>query len=68
MDALKNFYLNNKKIIIAVLLGCIIGNFYWYFIGCFWGTYPLSSEWWFNTLGGGILSGFILCLFEKRII
>lgn len=67
MENLQTFFLNNKKVLIAILLGCIVGIVYWYFIGCFWGTYPFSAEWWFNALNGGLLFGFFVCLLEKRI-
>ncbi len=65
MKKILQFIHNNAKILIGVLGGVILGYLYWYYIGCYWGTYPLSAECWVNCSYGGILGGFVMSLFNR---
>ena len=40
-------------------IGALIAYFYWFYIGIYWGTYPLSSEWWVNCIYGGLYGGLL---------
>ncbi|MDL2299605.1 DUF6132 family protein [Bacteroides sp. OttesenSCG-928-E20] len=54
----------NKLVLVTFAAGAILGLVYWFHFGCYWGTYPLSSEWWVNGIYGGILAN----LFREFII
>lgn len=62
------FISNNSKVFLAILGGILLGYVYWYNYGCYWGSYPLSSEWWLNCICGGLLGGFVSCILEDRIL
>lgn len=62
---MKTFLLNNKLIIIGLILGAIAGYAYWYFIGCTAGTCPITSKPTNSTLYGTVMGGLILSIFKK---
>jgi len=66
-QSIKIFLQVNKVVLIGILIGAILGYIYWEYIGCYWGTYPLSAVCWINCLTGGIMGGFV-CSFwvEER--
>lgn len=53
------FILRNKIILVAMLVGLVLGCLHWYFWGCYWGTYPYSSELWTNCCMGSLFGGFV---------
>lgn len=61
---LSAFINSNKVVLLSMLAGIIIAYFYWLNFGIYWGTYPLSSEWWVNCIYGCFIGGFIstLCM------
>ncbi|MFT3993518.1 MAG: hypothetical protein QM660_04375 [Dysgonomonas sp.] len=65
MGYIKQFISLNSKILLAMLIGCILGYIYWYYLGCYWGTYPLSSECWVDCSIGALFSGFVVSLFNE---
>ncbi len=62
-----NPFFNNTKLRIpfAVLTGAAIGYAYYYFIGCYSGTCPITSTWHVSTLYGA-LGGFLIGLPNKK--
>ncbi|MDR1500832.1 MAG: hypothetical protein LBT43_00060 [Prevotella sp.] len=51
----------------GICLGALLGYLHWFYWGCYWGTYPLSSECWVNCAYGGLFVGYIVIgLFRKR--
>ncbi|NDV93338.1 hypothetical protein D0T84_00190 [Dysgonomonas sp. 521] len=60
------FIYNNKIVLIGILLGIIAGYTYWYYVTCYWGTYPLSAEWWVNCGLGAILGGLFATLYNRE--
>ncbi len=55
--------LKNKifKLILFSLIGFVGGYAYYYFIGCYNGTCPITSKWYTSSLYGmliGIIAGF----------
>ncbi|MFM7769577.1 MAG: DUF6132 family protein [Bacteroidota bacterium] len=45
----------NKRSLIAVLVGCLLGWVYYYFVGCSNGSCVISSNWYISVPYGGIL-------------
>ncbi|WP_081852545.1 hypothetical protein [Prevotella sp. 10(H)] len=68
MEKLHIFLTNNGTVILGMLLGLMVGFAHWYYFGCYWGTYPLSSECWVNCSFGIIVGGFISCLLRTKKI
>ncbi|NDW17572.1 hypothetical protein D0T53_01410 [Dysgonomonas sp. 216] len=56
----------NKYVLLGLVVGVVLGFLHWYFFGCYWGVYPMSSECWFNCTAGSLFGGFIFSLFDKR--
>lgn len=67
MKEVMTFVYSNRTALIIFLAGSVIGYIYWYYIGCYWGTYPLSSEWWVNCIYGGIVANIIMSLRRNNI-
>lgn len=68
MKSLFLFFRLNRKVLIGMLAGTIIGFLYWYFYACYWGTYPMSAEWWVNCSFGAIFGGFLATLYKAHRI
>lgn len=66
MKDILTFIVNNKIVIIGLLLGLTLGFIHWYYFACYWGTYPLSSECWVNCSYGTITGGFIASLIDNK--
>ncbi|MDU1890973.1 MAG: hypothetical protein E6767_09810 [Dysgonomonas sp.] len=66
MKKLCIFIFLNRKILIAMLIGGILGYFHWFFWGCYWGTYPMSAVWWVNCCYGGLFFGLFASLKGSR--
>lgn len=66
-EAITTFVYSNRTALKVFLAGSVIGYIYWYYFGCYWGTYPLSSEWWVNCIYGGIVANIIMNLKRNNI-
>lgn len=64
---MKTFLQHNLKILTGMIIGLAIGFIHWYLWGYTWGTYPMSSECWFNCIIGSLFGGFIICLIDENI-
>ncbi len=60
------FIKSNWITLIFIFIGIILGYLHWYHWGCYWGTYPFSSELWVNCCYGGLFSGFICSFFQEK--
>lgn len=63
-----DFLTINRRPLIAISCGIILGYIHWYYWGCYWGSYPFSSELSVNCCYGGLFIGFINSLFQKENI
>lgn len=57
---MKKWFLNNKLIVIGVIIGGISGYLYYYFVGCSTGTCAISSNPYNSTLYFSILGGLLM--------
>lgn len=62
MRTIRTFIHFNKTSLVAFLIGALVGYVYWYYLGCYWGTMPLSSEWWVNAIYGGLVANILINL------
>ena len=63
---MKNFLLQNKLLIIGIVLGAVVGFMYWKLVGCFNGTCTLTSKWYNSTVYGAVMGGLFLSIFKKE--
>jgi phage shock protein E len=63
---MKKWLLNNKLIVIGVLLGFVVGYLYYYFVGCASGTCAITSSPINSTLYFGILGGLIINIIKPN--
>ena len=54
-----SFLRENSTVIVLIVLGILIGYFYWYNWGIYYGTLPLSSECWVNCTYGELFGGLV---------
>ena len=62
---MNKWLINNKFIIIGVLLGAIAGFLYWKQIGCTSGTCLITSKWHNSTAYGAVMGGLLFSMFRK---
>jgi phage shock protein E len=62
---MKNWVLNNKWVIIGIIIGAIGGYLYWKQIGCSNGTCMITSKWHNSTAYGALMGGLLFNLFKK---
>lgn len=49
-----------KYIIIAgIIVGALAGFSYWYYVGCYTGTCPITSNWHISSVYGGVMGGLL---------
>lgn len=65
---MKSFIKTNDKVLIGMFSGLVLGYVHWYYWGCCWGTFPMSSECWFNCLIGLLFGGFVASLIANKEI
>ena len=53
-----NWLKTKKMLVIGILLGALVGYFYWGFVGCASGTCSITSVLWRSTLYGALMGGF----------
>lgn len=66
MKILSRFVTNNWFVLLGMIVGFMIGYIHWFYFGCYWGTYPMSSNIWVNLLSGMIFGGFVASLIEEE--
>ena len=62
---MNKWLINNKFIILGVLLGAIAGFIYWKQIGCTSGTCLITSKWHNSTAYGAVMGGLLFSMFRK---
>lgn len=63
---MKKWFLNNKLIVIGVLIGGIAGYLYYYFVGCSTGTCAISSNPYNSTVYFSILGGLLMSIIKPE--
>lgn len=66
MNPLKNFFKKNLLTIAGIILGALGGYLYFYYIGCYSGTCPITSRPINSTLYGAVTGGLLLNIFQKE--
>lgn len=61
-----NFLLNNKFVILGIILGTIGGYLYYHFVGCSSGTCAITSKPLNRSLYGGVMGGLLISIFKKE--
>lgn len=46
-------------IIAGIMIGLLAGYSYWYYIGCYSGTCPITSNWHISSVYGGVMGGLL---------
>lgn len=64
---MKNFFFQNRLMIIGILLGSVAGFLYWKFVGCSTGTCLITSKWHNSTAYGAVMGGLLLSIFKKEV-
>lgn len=64
MKTILHFIHINRIVLAGMFLGLIIGYIHWFYFGCYWGSYPMSSVNWVNALAGMFWGGLITSLFN----
>jgi len=49
----------NRITLAGMVIGTVLGYLYWWNFGIYWGSYPLSSEWWVICIYGCLLGGLV---------
>ncbi len=63
---MKSLFNNFKfRITFSIVAGAAIGYAYYYFIGCYSGTCPITSTWYISTIYGGA-AGLLIGLPNKK--
>jgi phage shock protein E len=63
---MKRWLLNNKLIVIGVIIGGIAGYLYYYFVGCSSGTCAISSNPYNSTIYFSILGGLLMSIIKPE--
>ncbi len=63
---MKTILLNNKLLLIGIVLGGVAGFMYWKFVGCNSGTCMITSKWHNSTAYGALIGGLLLSIFKKQ--
>lgn len=60
----------NKKVVListlGVIIGCVAGYTYYYYVGCASGTCAITSKPLNSTLYGGLMGGLLFSMFVKE--
>lgn len=60
----------NKKVVListlGVIIGCVAGYAYYYYLGCASGTCAITSKPLNSTLYGGLMGGLLFSMFVKE--
>ena len=63
---MKNWLINNKLILLGLLIGAVAGYIYWQQVGCSSGTCRITSKWPNSTAYGALMGGLVFGLFKKE--
>jgi hypothetical protein len=63
---MKKWFLNNKLIVIGIIIGGIAGYLYYYFVGCSSGTCAISSNPYNSTFYFSILGGLLMSIIKPE--
>ena len=63
---MKHFFLKNWVTIGLISVGVLWGYLYWRFVGCTSGSCPITSNWHYSVLVGGLLGFVIRDFFPSR--
>ena len=66
MLTMKKWLLNNKLIVLGIIIGASAGYLYYYFVGCASGACAITSKPLNSTLYGSLLGGLFLNIFKKE--
>ena len=66
IQTMKSWVLNNKLLIVGIILGAIGGYLYWQQIGCSSGTCAITSKWHNSTAYGALMGGLLFSMFKKE--
>lgn len=64
MKKIRQFIQAYRTSAILFAAGFGLGYAYWYCLGCYWGSYPMSAEWWVNCIYGGIFANILADIFR----
>jgi LytS/YehU family sensor histidine kinase len=59
--------LNNKLVIVGIIVGSVAGFFYWKQVGCTSGTCMITSKWHNSTGYGALMGGLLFSIFQKPV-
>jgi len=59
--------LNNKLVIVGIIVGSVAGFIYWKQVGCTSGTCMITSKWHNSTGYGALMGGLLFSLFQKPV-
>lgn len=63
---MKPFVKKHILTIVGIIIGAIIGYFYWKFVGCNSGSCAITSKPLNSTLYGAVIGGLLLSTFKKE--
>jgi hypothetical protein len=63
---MKKWLLNNKLIVLGVIIGAPVGYLYYHIVGCASGTCAITSKPLNSTLYGSLLGGLLFNIFKKE--
>ncbi|TMI65862.1 MAG: hypothetical protein E6H07_08120 [Bacteroidetes bacterium] len=59
--------LNNKLVIVGIIVGSVAGFIYWKQVGCTSGTCMITSKWHNSTGYGALMGGLLFSIFQKPV-
>lgn len=63
---MRSWLINNKLLVIGVVMGAIGGYLYWQQIGCNSGTCAITSKWHNSTGYGALMGGLLFSMFKRE--
>lgn len=63
---MKNKLIRYKLELTGAIIGCIVGYFYWKFVGCASGTCAITSSPVNSSIYGALMGALVLGLFKKQ--
>jgi hypothetical protein len=63
---MRTFLVQNKLLILGLVLGAVAGFLYWKLVGCNSGACLITSKWHNSTTYGAVMGGLFLSIFKKE--
>ena len=63
---MRTFLVQNKLLILGLVLGAVAGFLYWKLVGCNSGACLITSKWHNSTIYGAVMGGLFLSIFKKE--